>query len=134
MITKKSYIVDIKIVLHKYYYNPLHYITLPSDTDKYLYEFWDTNRKHKKKEEITLHHREVSTFIKADRRSIYKKGDNKIITRPYPIKEPEITIQPIQPITDDGNEIVADILNHIIDNICLRDELQQTKKLEVVDL
>ena len=41
---------------------------------------------------------------------------------------------PIQPINDDGNEIVADILNHIIDNICLRDELQQTKKLEVVDL
>ena len=55
--------------------------------------------------------------------------DDFIIT---PIKE--ITIQPIQPITDDGNEIVADILNHIIDNICLRDELQQTKKLEVVDL
>ena len=49
-----------------------------------------------------------------------------------PIKE--ITIQPIQPTTDDGNEIVADILNNIIDNICIKDDLKKMKKLEVVDL
>jgi ribosome assembly protein YihI (activator of Der GTPase) len=126
---------DLNIVLHKYYFNPLHYITFPSDTDNYIYAFWDKSR-HKKKLDIPLHHREIATYTQSDDGN-YTKGENKIITRPYEINEPIITPDKLKECANEGEEIVADILNTIINNVVLNSELKsrgETSKKSVVEL